>query len=107
VNLILPILLFHLPECLINLSLSIAAVADATGTDIFLRLFDEIEVGAFHDDLAVGVPINEHLVCVGLVSRLDCLDALPKISLLLLMEAVLVILVAKVVNNRLPLLNQV
>ena len=106
VNLELALLLIHLLKCLLDLILSHVALTDAHWANLFLRLLNEIEVRALHDDLPVGVAINEHLVCIGLVACLDGLDALPQISLLLLMEAFLVILVAKVVNNRLPLLDE-
>ena len=82
------------------------ALADADGAHLLLGLLNKVEVRALHDDLPVGVAVNEHLVCVRLVACLDGLDALPQISLLLLMETFLVILVAKVVQNRLPLLDE-
>ena len=105
-NLVLALLLVHLLERLLDLMLGHVALADADGAHLLVRLLNEVEVRALHDDLSVGVAVNEHLVCVRLVACLDRLDALPQISLLLLMETFLVILVAKVVKNRLPLLDQ-
>ena len=103
---VLVLLLVHLLERLLDLVLGHVALADADGAHLLLRLLDEVEVGALHHDLPIGVAVNEHLVGVGLVARLDGMDALPQVSLLLLMEAFLVVLVAKVVHNRLPLLDE-
>lgn len=103
---VLALLLVHLLECLLDLLLGHVALADADWAHLLLRLLNEVEVRALHHDLPIWVAVNEHLVCVGLVPCLDGLDALPQISLLLLMEAFLVILVAKVVHNRLPLLDE-
>lgn len=103
---VLVLLLVHLLERLFDVVLGLVALADADGAHLLVRLLDEVEVGALHYDLPVGVAVNEHLVGVGLVARLDSLDALPQVSLLLLMEAFLVVLVAKVVHNRLPLLDE-
>ena len=56
-------------------------------------------------NLTVGTSFNKLLISVALVALLDGLDALAQVTLLLLMETFLVILVAQVVDNRLPLLD--
>ncbi len=56
-------------------------------------------------NLTIGSSLNELLIGVALVALLNSLDALTQITLFLLVEALLVILVAQVVNDGLPLLD--
>jgi hypothetical protein len=62
-------------------------------------------VGAGELNLTVGASLNKLLVGVALVTLLDLLDALAQVTLLFLMETFLIILVAQVVDDRLPLLD--
>jgi hypothetical protein len=55
--------------------------------------------------LTVGTSLNKLLIGVALVTLLDLLDALAQVTLLLLMETFLIILIAQVVDDRLPLLD--
>lgn len=55
--------------------------------------------------LTVGTSLNKLLVSVALVTLLDLLDTLAQVTLLFLMETFLIILVAQVVDDRLPLLD--
>jgi hypothetical protein len=74
-------------------------LAELLGADISLRLFNEVEMRTLHDDLAIWITVHKHFISITLVSCLDRLNALPQISLLLLMETIFVILVAQVVDN--------
>jgi hypothetical protein len=56
-------------------------------------------------NLTVGTSLNKLLVGVALVTLLDLLDALAQVTLFFLMETFLIILVAQVVDDRLPLLD--
>jgi hypothetical protein len=56
-------------------------------------------------NLTVDTSLNKLLVGVALVTLLDLLDALAQVTLLFLMETFLIILVAQVVDDRLPLLD--
>lgn len=105
-NLELAVLLVEFPEDPINLNLCHVAFTKSARTHLFLRLLNEVEERALHRYLTVGVTINEHLISVRLISSLDGQDPLSQIPLLLLVEAVLVILIAKIVDNRLPFLDQ-
>ena len=68
---VLVLLLVHLLEHLLDIELGLVALADADGAHLLVRLLDKVKVGALHHDLPVGVAVNEHLVGVGLVARLD------------------------------------
>lgn len=90
--------LLHPLEDLCNLFLCLVASGNFFRGHFTLRLLNEVKVRHLHHDLAIGVPQDELTVSVALISRFNCLDALAEVSLLLLMETLLVVLVAEVVD---------
>lgn len=101
--------LLHEVESLVDaLSRAKHSLLLLVGSHYSLWFLQEVEVGALHDDLAVGVPGDELGLSIAQIhSATNHLDLLTQLSLLHLMLAVLVVLVVELVYDSLPVLDDV
>ena len=77
-----------------------------TGACLTLGLLNEVEERPLHHNLAIRVASDELFISIALVTSFDSLDSESKVSLLLLVVAVLVVGVTQVVDYGVPLLDQ-